>query len=127
HFEKEAFAWVQPDVGNVGGILETLRIAAMADSYFLPIAPHNPNGPVLSSATAHLGAAIPNFRILEFCTYHETHRDPSWLWEVVDYSYEKQYMERKDGYIEVSNRPGLGLELKEDIAEKHVNIREIKV
>jgi len=125
YFEEEALAWVQPDIGNVGGILETLKIAAMADAYLLPIAPHNPNGPVLSAVAAHMGVALSNFLILEFCTYKETHRDTSWLWEVVDYSYEKQYTERKDGYIEVKDRPGLGLELNEELARKHVNIKQI--
>jgi len=125
HFEKEAFLWVQPDIGNVGGVLETVKIAAMADAYLLPVAPHNPNGPVLSAVAVHLGAAISNLLILELCTYKETHRDPSWLWEIVDYSYEKQYTEQKSGYIEVADRPGLGLEIDEELAKKHVNIKQI--
>jgi len=125
HFEKGAFSVVQPDVGCVGGIFETLKIAAMADSYLLPVAPHNPNGPILGAATAHLGASLTNFMIMEFCTYKEPHRDPLWLWDIIDFCYEKQYMKRKDGYIEVMAQPGLGVELNEDVAEKHVNLRQV--
>jgi galactonate dehydratase len=55
----------QPDVGHVGGILEAQKIAAMAHARFLPVAPHNPTGPVTNAMTMQLAATLPNFCILE--------------------------------------------------------------
>src|SRR6266487_4986940 len=50
---------------HAGGITEVKRIAALADMYYIPIAPHNPGGPICMLAAMHLAAAIPNFFILE--------------------------------------------------------------
>ncbi len=56
---------LQPDVMHAGGITEVKRIATLADTYYIPIAPHNPGGPICMLAAMHLAAAIPNFFILE--------------------------------------------------------------
>ena len=52
---------VQPDICHAGGISELKKIAAMAEAYYIKVAPHNPNGPIATAASAHLSAAIPNF------------------------------------------------------------------
>ena len=94
---------IQPDLCHAGGILEVKKIAAMAESWYVPIAPHNPNGPVGTAATVHLGACTPNFLILEyFC------EDEEWLSEIVE---EPIHFER--GEVLIPDRPGLGIELKE--------------
>jgi galactonate dehydratase len=56
---------IQPDLMHAGGFTEIRKIAALADMYYVPVAPHNPGGPICTAAAMHLAAAIPNFYILE--------------------------------------------------------------
>jgi galactonate dehydratase len=56
---------VQPDIMHGGGFTELRRVAALADTWYVPVAPHNPGGPICTVASMHLAAAIPNFLILE--------------------------------------------------------------
>ncbi|HVO88741.1 MAG TPA: enolase C-terminal domain-like protein, partial [Casimicrobiaceae bacterium] len=56
---------VQPDLMHAGGFTEVRKIATLADLYYVPVAPHNPGGPICTAAAMHLAAAIPNFLILE--------------------------------------------------------------
>lgn len=62
--KQSARIW-QPDVARVGGITAMKKIAALADTGYITIAPHNPNGPVCAAASIHLAASIPNFLIME--------------------------------------------------------------
>ena len=64
--EKQAVRIIQPDIARTGGITEFKKIAAMADTYYVPVAPHNPNGPICTIASLHACHSIPNFLILEF-------------------------------------------------------------
>lgn len=64
--EKQAVRIIQPDLARTGGITETKKIAAMADTYYIPVAPHNPNGPLCTLASMHVCFSIPNFLILEY-------------------------------------------------------------
>jgi len=64
--EQQAVRIIQPDLARTGGITEARKIAAMADTYYIPVAPHNPNGPLCTLASMHLCFAIPNFLILEY-------------------------------------------------------------
>lgn len=64
--EKQAVRIIQPDLARTGGITETKKIAAMADTYSIPVAPHNPNGPLCTLASMHVCFSIPNFLILEY-------------------------------------------------------------
>ncbi|MFN0124513.1 MAG: galactonate dehydratase [Blastocatellia bacterium] len=63
--EKRAAVILQPDVCYAGGITELKIIAGMAEAYYSPIAPHNPQGPCSLAASLQIGAAIPNFLIQE--------------------------------------------------------------
>ena len=63
--QKRAADILQPDVCHLGGMFATKLVAGMAHTRFLPIAPHNPTGPVMNAMTMHLAAAIPNFSIFE--------------------------------------------------------------
>jgi galactonate dehydratase len=63
--EKRAAVILQPDVCYAGGITELKIIAGMAESYYAPLAPHNPNGPCSLAASLQVAAAIPNFLIQE--------------------------------------------------------------
>ena len=61
--EKRAAAILQPDVCYAGGITELKIIAGMAEAYYTPLAPHNPQGPCSLAASLQIAAAIPNFLI----------------------------------------------------------------
>jgi galactonate dehydratase len=101
--EKRLLDVIQPDMCHAGGISEIKKIAAMAEAYYVLVAPHNPQGPVSTAAAAHLGLAIPNFLILEYVR-QEPYRDramrPNWVVE--------------KGCLEVPEEPGLGVDLDEE-------------
>jgi galactonate dehydratase len=105
--ERQLVDIIQPDVCHVGGLWELRKIAAMAEPYNVPIAPHNPNGPVGMAAAAHVGFCTPNFLALE-----STH-SRSWQWELVD-----PPLEIVDGYVRLPMRPGLGMDIREDAIRK---------
>jgi galactonate dehydratase len=63
--DKKAAMILQPDICYAGGITELKVIAGMAESHYLPLAPHNPQGPCSLAASLQLAAAIPNFLIQE--------------------------------------------------------------
>lgn len=103
--EKQAAAIVQPDLAHCGGISEARKIATMAETYYAGLAPHNPLGPVNLAASLHLAAASPNFLAQEQITFGE--------------GLVKQPFVMKDGYVDLPNGPGLGIELDEAaIAER---------
>ena len=118
YFEPERFAELiaknaadvlQPDVCHLGGMLETKKVAGMAHARFLPIAPHNPTGPVMNAMTSHLAAAIPNFSIFETVSI-----DVPWRKELV-----RETLRFEDGDLLVSDAPGLGVELNEEACAKY--------
>lgn len=101
---KRAADILQPDVCHLGGLLETKKVAGLAHMRFLPIAPHNPTGPVMNAMTLHLSAAIPNFKIFETVSI-----DVPWRKELVT-----ENLEFEGGDILVPTAPGLGVELHEE-------------
>jgi galactonate dehydratase len=107
-FDKRAADIIQPDICHAGGISELRRIAAYAETFGIPVAPHNPLGPVSMAASVHTAAAMPNFMILEFC------RRSSLFQEV-----QKQGIRIKDGHAELPVAAGLGIELDEEVIARH--------
>ncbi len=108
-FEKRAADVIQPDVSHAGGLGECKKIAAMAEAYYLPFAPHNPSGPVANAATLQLAACTPNFYLLETMA-----TDIPWRKDLTTES-----LVFKDGCFEIPDRPGLGLELNEEAFADH--------
>ena len=106
---------VMPDITRCGGPSEMKRIATMAESYGVLLAPHNPNGPLSTLASAHVCASVPNFFRCEFMF-----NDVPWRDEVIDHP-----LTVEDGHLVLSNRPGLGVDLREAEMEKHPGIREL--
>lgn len=68
--ENRAARIIMPDVCWCGGISEAKKIAMMAETYYLPVAPHNCGGPILHFATAHLAANLTNLQIMESVRRH---------------------------------------------------------
>ncbi len=106
--ELQAADILQPDVGNTGGIMETKKIAAMAEAYNMRIQPHNCSSPVCTAASLQVDACIPNFYIQEVYPY----RVPEHF-AIVDRAPE---LEIRDGMMPIPARPGLGVELREERA-----------
>lgn len=73
--EKNACRILQPDLARVGGISAAKKIAAMAETHYVQIAPHNPNGPVCTAAAQHFVTSIANFLILEGGGSHPGYKD----------------------------------------------------
>ncbi len=96
---------IQPDICVCGGLLEMRKIAAIAEAHYITIAPHNPMGPVATAVNVHFAAATPNFKILEYVNPMGTEWE-SWV--------DEPYLP-KDGYLELRDRPGLGLDINEDV------------
>jgi L-alanine-DL-glutamate epimerase-like enolase superfamily enzyme len=107
--ERQAVSFLAPDVPKTGGIAETKAVADLAQAYYQSLVPHNVASPVATVATAHVGAAVPNFVALE---YHA--REVPW-WE--DLVVGEDLI--RDGRIEVPDGPGLGIEVDWDVVEAH--------
>jgi len=108
---RQAADILAPDVPHAGGILETKKIADMADAYYIPLSPHNICGPVACMASVQLCAAIPNLICLELHTERVSWYDNLLLRT-------RPIFER--GYIQVPTAPGLGIELNMAEAKKHL-------
>jgi galactonate dehydratase len=107
--ELGAAALLQPDLSHCGGVLEARAIAAMAEVYYCGFAPHNPLGPVNTIVSAHVGMVSPNFVALEICLYPE-----EWTRELLT-----EPLELVNGYLELSDKPGWGIELDLELCRGH--------
>jgi gluconate/galactonate dehydratase len=107
--EQQAVDIVAPDMPKVGGMRETQKIADLADMYYIPVAMHNVSSPVATMGSAHVGTAIPNSLAVEYHSYQL-----GWWEDLV----EETVIE--DGYIEIPEKPGLGVTLDMDVVEEHM-------
>jgi galactonate dehydratase len=114
-FEQRACHVIQPDLCHCGGLFEAKKIAAMAETYQMGIAPHNPLGPVANAVALHFALSTPNFLIQE-----DMLADVPWRWEVV-----KSTLVTENGYWLPTNEPGLGIEVDEERAKDHPFRQEV--
>ena len=97
------------NVGRVGGILESRKIAGMAEAFYAQIAPHLYNGPIGAAASIQVAACTPNFLIQEsILTWGGFHS------EIL-----KTPLQWEDGSIIPSREPGLGVELDMQVVARH--------
>ncbi len=108
--EKQAARIIAPDIPKMGGLLEFKKVADHANSYYIPMAPHNVASPIGTVASAHVSASISNFLVLE---YHAHEVD--WWGDLVEGG-----QPIVNGFIHLNDRPGHGLILNEDIARAHL-------
>jgi galactonate dehydratase len=104
---KQAAQIIQLDVGQCGGILESKKIAGMAEAHYAVIAPHMYCGPVAAAAAVQLDVCSPNFLIQEFnanALHSEILKEP---------------IRFENGYIIPPEGPGLGVELDEEAVARH--------
>ena len=108
--KHDAVGILQPEPLNLGGLYAARKIADMVDAHYGVVAPHSAQGPVCSAACVHLNASSPNFFVHEiFDEFNE-----SWERDIVTHS-----VDVIDGYIEVPERPGLGIDLNIEEILKH--------
>ena len=108
-FALRAADYIQPDISHAGGIKELKKIAAQAECNYIPFAPHNPSGPVANAATLQIAANCQNFYILEIM-----YSDVEWRKDIVN-----ENLEYENGYIKISDKPGLGIDINEEECLKH--------
>jgi len=113
--EQQAANIIMPDVQKTGGILESKRIADLASTYYIPMAPHCVTSPIGTMASVHLCASLTNFLILE---YHMI--DVPW-WQDMVITTEPIV---QNGFINVPEKPGLGVELNEKEIAKYLRAGE---
>ncbi|MFZ1770944.1 MAG: enolase C-terminal domain-like protein, partial [Caldilinea sp.] len=119
--ELHAADIIQPDIAHFGGILNTKKLAAWADIYYVLMAPHNVGGPIATAAALHLAACTPNFKIQEnFNDFDEPYvlASAPGLPSVAD------------GYFPLPTGPGLGVTLDEEVVranpEQRINFNLFK-
>ncbi len=108
--QSNAVSILQPEPLNLGGLFATRKIADLVDAHFGVVAPHSAQGPVCSAACAQLNASLPNFFIHEiFDEFNEP-----WEKQIVT-----NPVEVADGFIAISERPGLGIDLNIEEILRH--------
>ncbi|MCE2416753.1 mandelate racemase/muconate lactonizing enzyme family protein [Candidatus Poribacteria bacterium] len=101
--------YVRPDLGLAGGITHCKKIAALAEAYHSAVVTHNFLGPLITAASLHLDASIPNFITQEYTKGDESD----------DFAVYKVAYQREGGYIPIPEAPGLGIELDDSLIEKN--------
>jgi galactonate dehydratase len=108
-FEQRCCRIIQPDIAHVGGITEMKKIGALADAYYVTVAPHEWNGPVTLLAGAHVGATLSN---LLMCEYHIQLKGVLEDTMPDGYTYDPQY-------IDLPETPGIGVAFSEAYIREH--------
>jgi galactonate dehydratase len=112
----KAVTYIQPDLCHCGGFTIGKQIAATAAANFMGVCPHNPMGPIAGAVGLHFGVAVPNFVILEEIT-----GSIPWFSDVVSSPIRRD----AEGYWQVPEGPGLGIEINEAEAAKHPFQQEV--
>lgn len=113
-FEQKAIDIIQPDVALCGGILELRKIAAMAEAYDMAVAPHAPYGPIALAATLQVDSCTPNVFIQEQSLGIHYNKG----FDLLDFVKNKEIFEFKDGFVDITKKSGLGIEIDEDYLDE---------
>ncbi len=106
-FKLGAVSIAQPDLVNTGGIIEILKIGAMAEANNIAIAPHQAEGPLNTFTTLNTDALLNNLKIQEM---FDEFAYPEWVNNIVD-----KKPEVNNGYVKLPDKPGIGINLKDSI------------
>ncbi|HEX7066175.1 MAG TPA: galactonate dehydratase [Bacillales bacterium] len=105
---------IQPDLSHAGGIFEGKKIAVMAESFDVAVAPHAPLGPINLAASLQLDACTPNCIIQEQSLGIHYNQGS----DLLDYLIEPRVFRYENGYAAIPEGPGLGIEINEDHVRK---------
>lgn len=114
--DRRAADVVMPDITRCGGITEMRKMANLAETYNVPIAPHNPNGPISTIASAHTMATVPNFFRQEFML-----QDVAWRDSCLSHP-----LPIDNGFFHLPDRPGLGFDVDERVLLEHPGVRRVE-
>jgi galactonate dehydratase len=109
---------IQPDLSHAGGITECKKIISMAEAFDVAAAPHCPLGPIALAACLHVDATCYNAFIQEQSLGIHYNQGS----DLLDYLVNKQVFAYKDGYVQIPNNPGLGIEIDEEHVRKMAKI-----
>ncbi len=109
---------IQPDVSHAGGITECKKIISMAEAFDVAAAPHCPLGPIALAACLQVDATCHNAFIQEQSLGIHYNQGS----DLLDYLTDKTVFEYKDGYVNIPDKPGLGIEINEDHVRKMATI-----
>ena len=113
--DTDAVDVVMADVQWCGGVSQTKKIAAIAESRYLPITLHNCNSPLASVINAHIAMTLPNFLNMEFMD-----PDVPWRDEIIT-----QPFKVRDGHLEITKEPGWGVDIDEEALARYPYNREM--
>ncbi|WP_047152434.1 galactonate dehydratase [Aneurinibacillus tyrosinisolvens] len=105
---------IQPDLSHAGGILECKKIAAMAEAFDVAVAPHCPLGPIALASSLQLDACTPNVIIQEQSLGIHYNQGS----DLLDYLVDPTVFKYIDGFVEIPQGPGLGIEVNEEIVKE---------
>ncbi|KAF7718572.1 Mandelate racemase/muconate lactonizing enzyme [Penicillium ucsense] len=108
---------LQPDLAHAGGISETKRIATMAEAYDVAIAPHCPLGPLALAASMQIAISTPNFVIQEMSLGIHYNTEAGEI-DITSYLVDKSVFDIEEGYVTALSKPGLGVEIDEEMVRK---------
>ncbi|MDA1256893.1 MAG: mandelate racemase/muconate lactonizing enzyme family protein [Chloroflexi bacterium] len=106
--QQPGVAFLKPDIGLAGGFTHVRKIAALAEGFHIRMAPHHFLGPITTMALVHIAAATPNWDVNEFNPEHGTFKE-----KIVT-----NLAKVKDGFFELPEEPGLGIDIVVDEMEK---------
>ena len=93
---------MRPDLGTAGGISQVKKIASLAEAHSSTLVVHNCLGPIITAASAHIGASIPNFIVQEYSRFDDSLALGSGI---------QSHFKRDGGWLLLSNEPGLGVDV----------------
>jgi galactonate dehydratase len=102
--------FLQADITNIGGVTQTKKVCAIAESFGVEMAFHNAFGPIQNAVTLQVDASIPNFLIQE--SFYDVF--PEWKRQLV-----KDQTRIENGYASVPTKPGLGVDVDEKVLDDH--------
>jgi len=112
YFELGCIDIIQPDIAHAGGISETKKIANMAETYDIGVAPHCPLGPIAFAASLQIGFSTPNFVICEMSWKMHYNAGP---FDLFSYITNPDVFKVEAGMISILEGPGLGIQINEDL------------
>ncbi|EIW78456.1 enolase C-terminal domain-like protein [Coniophora puteana RWD-64-598 SS2] len=119
YFERRALDIAQPDVSHCGGISELRRIASMAETYDVALAPHSPLGPIALAACIQVGLAVPNFVIQEMSwQIHYNSSDA----DLFTYLSDPSVFSVSNGHVAAPEGPGLGIQINEALVRERAEV-----
>lgn len=113
YIERDIHQFNRLDICNVGGFTEAMKIAAMSETHYVDIMPHNPLGPICTAASVHFATAIPNFAWLET----RVGGDGIYTEDTADHLFTKQ-LKRNGTVFDVPQCVGLGIDINEDFVKE---------